>query len=330
MSTKSEMNFILCGGAGINIGKLLRKSNLNPRVPAATYLALDASGNNPIPEEYNIPLERVTVAGDPTVLANGSGKVRSTNYQQAQPFVDNVMVKHGAGVFNIVVFSGSGGSGSILATLVIRWLKQNGYRFIAVNINDYTSTVEMDNAVKTMTGLATQTQENFLNAAIPHIPFENTPNLTRGEVDRDIVNKISTLSLFTTGSNEEQDLQDLLNILDYSTHYKVPAALSRISFYDDPTKYKGPKPVAVVSLFSSSSEIKPVIDAHVRSTGVFAKGTVLPEGCTQMHMVLDHGEGLKKLQEQMETLEKRNVESRTTFVQQKDVSKNADNNGIAF
>lgn len=329
MSTKAEMNFIACGGAGINIAKLLRISKLNARVANATYLALDASGNNRIPEELKIPLERVPVGGDATTLANGSGKVRGTNYEAAQPFVDNAMTKHTPGVFNIVIFSGSGGSGSILGTLVIRWLKKNGHKFIAIVVNDHTSKIEMENAVKTMTGLAVQTQENFLNAAIPHIEFKNTPDLTRGEVDRMIISRISTLALFTTGQNEEQDLQDLLHILDYSNNYNVPAALSRISFYDDPAKYKGPAPVAVVSLFANSSEIKACFaGSHVRSTGVFAPGTVLPEGCTQMHMILDHGEGHKNLASESEVLEKRNVETRTTYVTQKDLSKGSDTNGI--
>lgn len=331
MSNKAEMNFILCGGAGINIGKLLKVSKLNPRVAEASYLALDASGNNPIPKELNIPLERVVSSDDATEMANGSGKVRSTNYEAAQPFVDGAMTKHKPGVFNIVVFSGSGGSGSIIATLVIRWLKQNGYKFIAIVINDHTSKIEMENAVKTMTGLAVQTQVNFLNAAIPHIEFKNTPDKTRGEIDRAIVERVSILAMFTTGKNEEQDLQDLLNILDYSNSYKIPAALSRISFYDDPEKYKGPAPVAVVSLFSSSSEIKSCFsDTHVRSTGVFAQGTMLPEGVTQMHMILDHGEGHKKLEAENDELEKRDVTSKSTYVVQKDMSKGADNNGISL
>jgi hypothetical protein len=329
MSNKAELNFILCGGAGINIGKLLRTSKLNDRVAEASYLALDASGNNPIPKELNIPLERVAVSGDASTLANGSGKVRATNYEAAQPFVNDALTKHTPGTFNVVVFSGSGGSGSILGTLVIRWLKQNGYKFIAIIINDHTSTIEMENAVKTMTGLAVQTQPNFLNAAIPHIEFKNTPDKTRGEIDRAVVNRITTLSLFATGKNEEQDLQDVLNVLDYSNAYKVPAALSRISFFDNPDNYKGPAPVAVVSLFSSSSDIKACFEGtHIRSTGVFAPGTILPEGVTQMHMILDHGEGHKKLESESEDLEKRSVTTRTTYVAQKDMSKGADTNGI--
>lgn len=331
MSTKAEMNFILCGGAGINIGKLLKVSRLNPRVAEASYLALDASGNNPIPKELNIPLERVASSDDASEKANGSGKVRATNYEAAQPFVNDALTKHKPGYFNIVVFSGSGGSGSIIATLVIRWLKQNGHKFIAIVVNDHSSKIEMENAVKTMTGLATQTQANFLDAAIPYIEFKNTPDKTRGEIDRAIVERVSILALFTTGKNEEQDFQDLLNVLDYSNSYNVPAALSRISFYDQPEKYQGPAPVAVVSLFSSSSEIKSCFaDTHVRSTGVFAPGTSLPDGVTQMHMILDHGEGHKKLEAEQDDLEKRNVSAKNTYVTQKDMSKGADGNGISL
>jgi len=64
MTAKQELNFIVCGGAGINIAKLLKTSSPSDRVKNASYVALDASGNNRLPEELGIPLERVPASGN--------------------------------------------------------------------------------------------------------------------------------------------------------------------------------------------------------------------------------------------------------------------------
>ena len=328
MTDKKELNVIVCGGAGINIAKLLKVNKLSPRLAEASYVALDASGNNRLPEGLGITVERVPVAGAGGQLANGSGKVKSTNYAEAQPFVDRIMNKYTPGVFNLVVCSGAGGSGSMLATLVIRWLKLNGHSATLAIITDHTTQVEMENSIKTVQSMAVQTQTNFLNVPIPCMEFRNTAEKTRGQVDMEVVNKLALYSLFATGSNEEQDLQDLLNILEYSKHYGVPPALSYISFYDAPEKYKGAPPVAYVSLFTDAADIKASFPGVVRSTGVFAKDSVLPGGVTQMHMLLDHGEAVQGLQKQLDELTKRKSATQGTYVQQADLSKGADNNGV--
>ena len=329
MSTKPELNIIVCGGAGINIAKLLKASTYSDKVAKATYLALDASGNNRLPEELGIPLERVPLSGDPKKLANGSGKVKATNYAEAVPFVDRTMNKYTPGVFNIVACSGAGGSGALLATLVIRWLKQNGHSAVLAIITDHTSQVEMENSIKTLQSMAIQTQPNQLNAPINYMEFRNEQGKTRGQVDRDVVQKISLFSLFATGDNEEQDYQDLLNVLDYSKHYGVPPALSRISFYDNPDNYQGPTPVATVSLFDKADNISTAFAGTViRSTGVFGKGIQTPADTTQLHMLLDHGESVADLELQLEKLTKVKSTNQGTYVQQKDMSAGADACGI--
>lgn len=328
MTDKQELNVIVCGGAGINIAKLLKTNKLSQRLADASYVALDASGNNRLPEGLGLVVERVPVAGAGGQLANGSGKVKSTNYTEAQPFVERIMNKYTPGVFNLVICSGAGGSGSMLATLVVRWLKLNGHSATLAIITDHTTQVEMENSIKTIQSMAVQTQTNFLNVPVPYMEFRNTPEKTRGQVDNEVINKLSLYSLFATGSNEEQDLQDLLNILEYSKHYNVPPALSHISFYDDPAKFKGTPPVAYVSLFDKSDNIRASFESVVRSTGVFSKDSVLPGEINQLHMLLDHGEAVQGLQKQLDDLTKRKSATQGTYVQQADLSKGADNNGM--
>ena len=329
VTEKQELNFIVCGGAGINIAKLLKTSSPSDRVKKAPFLALDASGNNRIAEELGIPLERVPMGGDPTMLATGSGKVRGTNYAEAQPFVERVMNRHDKGKFNIVICSGAGGSGSMLAVLVVRWLKQNNYNVILAVITDHTTQVEMENSIKTLQSMAVQTQPNFLNSTIPYMEFRNAEGKTRKNVDDEVLNKISLYSMFANGSNEEQDINDLAFIQSCSKHYGVPPALSHISFYDAPEKYTGRTPVAHVSLWTKAGDISsPFKDAVVRSTGVFSRDTPLPDGITQLHMLFDHGESIIKMEAQLEDLTKRQSVTQSTYTAQKDMSKGADSNGM--
>lgn len=330
MTSKSELNIIVCGGAGINIAKQLKNSKYSEKVAKATYVALDASGNNRLPEELGIPLERVPLSGDQKQLAQGSGKVKATNYAEAQPFVTRVMERYTPGIFNVVICSGAGGSGSMLATLVIRWLKQNGHSAVLAIITDHTSQVEMENSIKTMQSMAIQTGPTQLNAPINYMEFRNTPEKTRGEVDKELINKVSLYSLFATRDNEEQDVQDLLNILDYSKHYGVPPALSHISFYSDAANYKGPVPVATVSLFDKAENIQTAFPGTViRSTGIFGKSAQLPGDTNQLHMVFDHGEAVTQLEGQLADLKKRKSETSGAYVVQKDLgAAEADANGV--
>lgn len=328
----SELSFIACGGAGINMAMLLKTSNLSPSVTNASYIAIDASGNNRLKPELNIPLFRVPApkGGTPDEKeAQGSGKVMGANYEEAIPFVDQTLTQNPPKGVVVVLCSGAGGSGSMLALLTVRWLKQHNHKVIVAIITDHTTQVEMDNSLKTVHSLLLQTGPELLNSAIPYMEFRNKAGITRGQVDRLLVNKISLLSLFATRDNEEQDISDLMNILDYSKSYKIPPTLSHISFYDDPAKYKGKPPVAHLSLYDRRENIATAFEgAVVRSTGVFAPNTVLPENVNQMHMLLDHGESVEGLSAQLAELEKRKASTSGTFVSRTIESKGANSNGL--
>lgn len=331
-AVNSELSFIACGGAGINMAMLLRTSGLSASVSNASYIAIDASGNNRLKPELNIPLFRVPApkGGTPEEKeAQGSGKVMSANYEEAIPFVDQTLTQNPPKGVVVVLCSGAGGSGSMLALLTVRWLKQHGRKVVVAIITDHTTQVEMENSLKTIHSLLLQTGPDLLNTAIPYMEFRNEAGKTRGQVDRNLVNKISLLSLFATRENEEQDISDLLEILDYSKNYKVAPTLSHIAFYDEPTKFKGKAPVAFLSLYDKRDNITVAFEgAVVRSIGVFSPNTVLPEGVNQMHMLLDHGESVSTLTTQLAELEKRKAATSSAFVSRTVETTSANSNGL--
>lgn len=332
---KSELTYYLCGGTGINIGKALKKLGRTDVNKNATLVALDASEANKAEDLF--PVEHITLPDDPTQKTKGSGKIQSTNYVAAQPFVDQVLSKHKPGTFNVVVCNTAGGTGSMLAVLVFRWLKKNGHPVVGVFIGDKTSQVEYANAVATLTVFANQVKKEVLNSPIPYLEFWNTEELNRGEVNTKIVDRLDILSLFLTESNEETDFQDMQNLLEYSNYkgHDIPPALSRITFVDENhiDAIKGPLPVAVASLFTDADKIMPRFKgAFVRSTGVFKAGVQRPGNVNELHMLLDHGQAIKDLEKEIDALADMKTETKKNYVAQKDLSQGAqiDENGFAF
>lgn len=329
MTTVSGITYYLCGGTGVNIGKALKANARTPGNKNAIMIGLDASGANTAGDLF--PIERIHAAGSADEMARGSGKVKATNYEKAVPFINAVLAKHKPTSFNVVVSNTAGGTGSMMAVLMARALIKQGLPVVLCEISDFTSTKEKENSVGSLRSLANQTLPSQLNAPVIYLHNINTAEKTRGEVNEEVVERLNLLSLFLTEANEEMDYADIANYLRYSEHSSIPPALSEVTFYDQDTckNHKGKIPVAVASLFESSDAVIPVFEGtSYRTTGVFAEGVPLPKGMTQLHMVLDHGEALAKLEEEMQKLDDHKAEVATTFVKQKDVSNGADANGM--
>lgn len=317
----SELKFFLCGGTGINIGKLLQGYAKTDMIKSSEFVGLDSSGNNSSEAEF--PIERMMAHGSNKEETRGSGKVKATNYPQAMDFIDTVLAQHKPGIFNIIVANTSGGTGSVLSIVLLRRLIEKEIPVVLCLINDFTSKVEMSNAIGSLRSLAMQTSKEQLDSNINYMSFDNTTTLTRGQVNAQVVEGLNRLSIFLTETNEEQDYQDIKNLLYYSKAYNVPAALSRITFFDQKSalEAEGLNVVAVSSLYTNRDNIIPRFPKTViRSTGVLNPKVHRPEGTEEIHMVLDHGEALEALEKQMTDLEVREAESKKMFVTQKQLT----------
>lgn len=326
-----EIQFYLCGGTGINNGVWLLENARTETIKNAGYVALDSSGANDAKDLF--PVERMPSAEDPSKLASGSGGIRGRNYPQADAFVEQVLSRHKPGRFNIIICNTSGGTGNMLGLLMMRKLIKAGHPVIMGLITDFSSTWEMSNSVGALTSLNNQTSADILGAVVPFVYAANTSEKTIGEVNSELGDKIMLASLFLTESNGILDYEDTKNMLNYSANYNVPPALSQIRFFDQDTQktYQGKPPVSVLSLFEEQDSIIARFEgSHVRKAGVFAQGANKPRNTTELHMVLDHGEFIKELEERIRQLDDRKVEAKSTYVQQKKLGTNADSNGMEF
>lgn len=320
----SDINFYVCGGTGINVALDLKKGAKTPMVQKAKFIGLDASDRNDAKDEF--PVERMDGV-------RGSGKKRDLNFDKAIPFVEAAMAKHKPNSYNVVIANSAGGSGSMLAVLTMRHLIKAGHIAVLCLVSDHTSLVEKTLSVGGLRSFANQCAKNQLNAAIPYLEYYNTEDKTRGEVNEQIVNGLNLLSLFLTETNGEMDYQDTKHFFNYPLVTGMPPALSRIHFYDQTAapEYDGKAPVAVASLFNTSAEIVPLFVGSVyRTTGVFAEGNNRPKNIQQLHMTLDHGEALAKLEKEMESVDEDKAQAANTYVQQKDLSQGSNDLGMVM
>lgn len=323
-----EITYYLCGGTAINIGALLKQNSHTQANKAAHFVGLDSSGNNKSMDLFEV--ERMKSA-DNREEARGSGKVKRTNYPQAEDFVEQTLAKHKPTSFNVIVQNTAGGTGSMLGPMVVRALEKSDEIYVVLSISDFTSKQEMENAIGTLRSLANQTARNQLNVSIPFIHLKNTTDVTRGQVNNRAVDRLNLLSLFLTELNEEMDYQDIKNLFKYSRHFQVPAALSEIRFFnqDNYKDYNGKPPVGVASLFKDRNLIVPRFEGSViRTTGVFNEDSNLPDDIQELHLTLDHGEALEELEKQIADLDERRISAKSTYVDQRDVSQGADDNGM--
>lgn len=329
MSLNPNITYYLCGGTGINIGKAIKAQARSNANKAATFVGLDSSGANSPGDAF--PVEYITVASAGDQKARGSGKDKAANYEKAPAFVAAALAKHEPSSFNIIVCNTAGGTGSMLGTLVLRAIAKQNLPVFMMFISDFTSTAEMENAVGTLRSNANQVLPNQLNRPVCFIHEKNTADKTRGEVNTRVVDRLDLVSLFFTEENEEMDYADSCNFLNYSYKGTVPPAFSEVSFYDQNSyeTFEGKTPVAVASLFATSDEIVPVFEGtSYRTTGVFGANTKRPDKLTQLHMVLDHGEALAKLEADMKELAGRQATRTNNFVTQKPLGEDANDNGM--
>lgn len=324
-----EIMYILAGGAAVNVGvDLINNTHTVPN-KNAKFVAMDSSDANETSDLFEIV--RMPSATGPDKLARGSGKVRKLNNPQAEKFVETFFSIHKPSDFNVVVCSTSGGTGSMLAQVAYIWLIKHGHNAVLAFFSEHTSQVEMENSINTKRGYGAQVGKKFLNTPVVYLECVNKPGMTRGEVNKAMVQELDYLSLFLTTTNEEVDYQDIANLLNYSKHFNVPASMSRITFHDQDSAraYTGKPPVAVCSLFENRNDVIPLFEGCVyRSTGVYNPVNNPPKNVTELHMALDHGETIASIKDTMEELDDLRISNSNTFVEGEDISDGADDSGM--
>lgn len=210
------------GGAGINLVKHFLSSNgkSEPGHAIPQLIFGDTSHSNFTPD---IPRESCFTPKS----TDGSGKVRSQNYDPIVETVGQIVEQVPPGDLNVVVFSGSGGSGSVLGPVLIGELLSRGASTVGIVIGSDESLIAASNTLKTLKsleGVAAATQQ-------PVVIFydQNSAQTKRSSIDQTAFHVISTLSILASRQNAELDTMDVQNWVQYN---RVTAMPPRLSFLD--------------------------------------------------------------------------------------------------
>jgi hypothetical protein len=261
-----KMKIYGLGGAGTNIvQRFLKKDNdLQAGSCEIDVVFVDTSRSNLGPM---IPNDKVYLLDG----LDGSGKVRASNYGAIVDCSKEILMKHKPADINVVVTSGSGGSGSVIGPVLVSELLSRGEEVIVITVGGTASRIETENTLKTLKSYEAISEKR--NAPVILSYFENSAATPRSKVDDDAQLMIMMISVFFSGQNRELDGSDLRNFLNYQNVTSYKPKLSYLSFSSGGVSVgKGQAIVSLVTLADEGNSTE--IDAHCEYQAV----GYIPEG----------------------------------------------------
>lgn len=310
------------GGAGINlvsryVGKEEEKNCASP-LPAF----IDTSASN-LRKHGIDPSETFLVEG-----LDGSGKVRRENAAEISRSIKQVLVEIEPTEMNIVVFSASGGSGSVVGPLLIKELISRDIPVVAVVIGSDESVISAENTLKTLQSLESIAKTTDTPVVMSY--HYNDPSEKRSVVDRDVWHTIACLMVLMSGENHAMDRLDLVHWLRYNKVNAEDPRLAALNVVTSNDQYqKLSDVVSVASLYKDADTPHTVQGADYQAVGYVDLDVI---GLEEVHFAITLNEVVKigksireKVDKMMET---RNARVRTDAVLDK--STVSDDDGMVY
>lgn len=214
-SEKSKVMVYACGGLGTNIIAKTLKNESIPGIADTDCCFVDTSRANLTDA---IPDDRFYhVTGEEGAL-DGSGGVRSTNANFIVKHAKQIISKFKPEWLNVVIASGSGGSGSVVLPVIAGELLAQGHNVVVVVVGSRASSQRATNTVRTLQSL----EQQAINGKRPLVMsyIDSPMTASRAEVDKETLLALSRILVLASRDFRELDKQDIINFFDYS---RVPA-----------------------------------------------------------------------------------------------------------
>ena len=221
------------GGAGINISADILDALYDSNdIAELEYYTMDSTDKTIQRHEelmdnfYRITLEKRRNQG-----LDGSGGERKNKelVKHYQTAVKGYMDEFGfanpkVNEFHLVIFSGSGGTGSVAGVLLYQELLQTGNVVIPVVVGDASNMLFITNTINTLNSLENITRKN--KSASPVVFYSNTENgitnrETEEKVNKKVINVTYILASMLGGEIQNIDLQDMRNFLRPSNYKTI-------------------------------------------------------------------------------------------------------------
>lgn len=256
-----SVRFYSCGGTGINLLRRYRENQPLERrdiYAAEQYSYIDTSTAN----LRNVSLENVFILEG----VDGSGSERRRNAEAIQKAVPSILIAHPPADMNIVIFSASGGTGSVAGPLLLEAILAEGKAAICLVIGTHESSRHTDNVISTLQGMELAVKR--LNRPIVMHYTENDPSKTFGENDIRPQFVMGALSVLCSGRNGHIDSADVMNLFDFHrvTH-RVPSLAILDIFAREEDLQERNQALGYLSLLKSEEEVSPRIASEYSKTG---------------------------------------------------------------
>lgn len=220
------MMLYACGGTGINICKWhdQAKGTKETGMALIDIAYIDTSSSNLAgTNSDSVYLVQLNKSGE------GSGKTRNHNYEEISEQALDILQKHPAKDINVIVSSGSGGSGSVIGPVLVSQLLEQGKPVIVVLVGGTDSLKELENTIKTIESY--ESIATFRKKPVVCVYYENTAEMLRNEVNSLARSSLGIIAAYFSGENSELDSTDLYNWLNYNNVTTFEPKLVALQFY---------------------------------------------------------------------------------------------------
>ena len=229
MEKRNTLRIHACGGCGSNITRDIQSTIVKENVCDITYSFLDTSDDlvtkKLVGETIRIKSEQVK--GD----INGSGGTRGTNSYAIKETVEkycNDLAKDEFAI-DVVIFSGSGGSGSTIGNVLVADLMDRGHAVYVLLITDATNELYANNSLSTLATLSKisdKTGRNIVISEYRNISDRDKPYLLSMELNnKKLITHVECLALMFDEGHEDMDTKDIVHMFNTDDYKDLPTGL---------------------------------------------------------------------------------------------------------
>lgn len=251
---------LFAGGFAVNQAISLEKAGYFDSSDNLDYMLFDGSDSN--------ASKAMLDAGKALLVpgTTGQGKKRAKNVKQYLDFVaENVSRVPDADLY-LIVYSLSGGSGSVLGPEMNRRLMSKGKNTINIVLSTDDSREDVKNTFNTLTGLANNVKQ--LNRPI-HFMLEESSSGKRSDLDAMIQEHIVNASNICAHQHLGLDANDVNSWLDYQQH-DIEPQLTMIERFDDTESLEqlNGSVITILSLLTDQDNTVPKVGAVFNTDGI--------------------------------------------------------------
>lgn len=278
--SKSVTAIYACGGGGIDLTADLTPYVDVPGVSDTVIYRIDTSDSNVADKPGILPSTLHLIEG-----ADGSGLQRSTNYKPVRATADQILAKFKPQKTNIFVFTLSGGSGNVIAAVLMGELLKRGERVIALGVATYDSMKHATNckdAVDSLDGISQK-------ARLPLIftPFLVDQHNEWAAVATNVNGVLGSLITLFNDNNTKLDTKDIEHLLNYTTVSNAAPGLVAMEIYTDTdiNELQGTSPISMATLWPTDERkhISVMPSYYVNGTAEVCEGAIT----APLHFVVD-------------------------------------------